>query len=87
MEEPADRFGGAGKMLGVLPRLEQLGGRRECGDLAAGLGGALADHKDDEIRVESRKILDQYPSLGRRKLLCVGVGGEPDSVSAAHRLD
>jgi hypothetical protein len=34
-EEPADRFGGLGKMLSVLPR---LGGRRECGDLAAGLG-------------------------------------------------
>jgi hypothetical protein len=37
-EEPADCFGGGGKVLGVLPRLEQLGDRRECGDLAAGLG-------------------------------------------------
>src|SRR5512135_848914 len=37
-QEPAGRFGGGGKMSGVLPRLEQLGGWRECGDLAAGLG-------------------------------------------------
>src|ERR1700733_13353561 len=38
VEEPADRFDGGGQMLGVLPQLEQLGGRRERGDLAAGLG-------------------------------------------------
>src|SRR5689334_12921380 len=37
-EEPADCLGGGGKVPGVLPRLEHLGGRRECGDLAAGLG-------------------------------------------------
>ena len=37
-EEPADRFGGGGQMPGVLPRLEQLGGRRERGDLATSLG-------------------------------------------------
>src|SRR5690349_21227274 len=48
-EEPADRFGGGGQMLGVFPRLEQLSGRRECGDLAAGLGGVgLIDSRQDE---------------------------------------
>src|SRR5215472_14108711 len=50
-EEPADRFGGGGKMLGVLPRLEQLGGRRECGDLAASLGRVvLIDSGEDKHR-------------------------------------
>src|SRR5512146_158253 len=50
-EEPADRFGGGGKVLGVLPRLQQLGGRRECGDLAAGLGRVvLIDSGQDEHR-------------------------------------
>ena len=34
----ADCLGGGGKVLGVFPRLEQLGSWRECGDLAAGLG-------------------------------------------------
>src|SRR5215471_15078952 len=50
-QEPADRFGGGGKMLGVLPRLEQLSSRRECGDLAAGLGRVvLIDPGEDEHR-------------------------------------
>src|SRR6516225_5193597 len=50
-EEPADRFGGGGQPLGVLPRLEQLGGRRERGDLAAGLGRVvLIDSGQDEHR-------------------------------------
>src|SRR6516225_9159576 len=50
-EEPADRFGGSGQTLGVLPRLEQLGGRRERGDLAAGLGRVvLIDSGQDEHR-------------------------------------
>jgi len=50
-QEPANRLGGDGKMPGVLPRLEQLGGRRECGDLAAGLGRVvLIDSGQDEHR-------------------------------------
>src|SRR6516162_10692518 len=50
-EEPADRFGGGGQMLGVLPRLEQFGGRRERGDLATSLGRVvLIDSGQDEHR-------------------------------------
>src|SRR5258707_11286209 len=50
-EEPADRFAGGGKMFGVLPRLEQLRGRRECGDLAAGLGRVvLINSREHEHR-------------------------------------
>jgi hypothetical protein len=50
LEESADRFGGDGQMLGVFPRFEELGGRRECGDLAAGLGPA------DSIRMKPTTV-------------------------------
>jgi len=67
-QEPADRFGGGGKMPGVLPRLEQLGGRRECGDLAAGLGRVvLIDSGQDEegTWVETWSIaISQYGRCG-----------------------
>ena len=39
VEEPADRFGGGGQMFGDASTAEQPGGRRERGDLAAGLVG------------------------------------------------
>src|SRR5215469_16423962 len=57
-QEPADRFGRGGKMLGILPRLEQLSGRRECGDLAAGFGWVeLIDSGEDEHRRAERPHL------------------------------
>jgi hypothetical protein len=41
LQEPAGRFGGGGQVPGVLPRLEQPGGRPAGGDLAAGPGRVI----------------------------------------------